>query len=62
MRHGNWNTKFFRQTILYRRRRNKIVRIKDEVGEWVEGDTRVRDEIYKFYIGLFKRQEEVQGR
>lgn len=46
---GDRNTKFFHATTLQRRDRNRILRIKDDQGSWVEG----REEIFNAVMGHF---------
>ncbi|CAN6559258.1 unnamed protein product [Malus baccata var. baccata] len=42
LRDGDANTKFFHHSTLHRRRRNTIVKLKDEDGSWVERPDQVR--------------------
>ncbi|XP_070673151.1 uncharacterized protein [Malus domestica] len=42
LREGDANTKFFHNSTLHRRRRNQLIKIKDENGNWVEHPCRVR--------------------
>lgn len=60
-KNGDRNTKLFHHTTISRRRRNKIVCIKNGEGEWIEGGKKVRNKIYIFYRDLFKSQKVVQG-
>lgn len=51
--YGDKNWKFFHQTTLSRRRRNKIL-IKGSDGQWIEGENDIMKELHGFYADLFK--------
>lgn len=53
LRDGDANTKFFHQSTLQRRRRNKVLKIKDEEGHWVENPCRVRQLVDDHFIQIF---------
>lgn len=54
LQEGDANTKVFHQSTLQRRRRNKVIKIKDEQGQWLESPQRVAKAIdtlcQTFYI------------
>lgn len=51
---GDRNTKFFHATTIQRRGRNRIQRIKDGRGEWVEGKNNTFKAILDHYEGVYK--------
>ncbi|XVE72718.1 hypothetical protein DITRI_Ditri11bG0061600 [Diplodiscus trichospermus] len=51
---GNRNTKFFHQTTIQRRQRNKILRIKADDREFIDSEEHIMNEFVKFYEELFK--------
>ncbi|KAM1989819.1 hypothetical protein ACFX15_031136 [Malus domestica] len=53
LRDGDANTKFFHNSTLQRRRRNQIIKIKDELGNWVEQPGRVRKLVEDHFIHTF---------
>lgn len=50
---GDRNSKFFHQSTLDRRRRNKILKIRDEGGQWIEEESGIISEIHTFFSTLF---------
>lgn len=56
--YGDKNSKFFHQTTLSRRRRNKILRIKGSDRQWIEGDNDIMRELHGFYDDLSKDEPE----
>ena len=50
---GDRNTKFFHTSTIIRRRFNKILRLKNSVGEWLENSDIIRDHIQSAFIDLF---------
>lgn len=48
---GDRNTKFFHDTTLQRRERNRIQRIKDDQGSWIEG----KEEVFKVVLEHFQK-------
>ena len=56
---GDRKTKFFHAACSKRKRRNRIGRLQDGVGGWVEGEVEKRDFITNFFLQLF--QSNVQG-
>lgn len=61
LEHGYKNTKYFHQTTLARRRRNKILQIRAADEAWVEEEKAVTNEMFAYYNKLFKTEREVQG-
>lgn len=54
LREGDANTKFFHQSTLQRCRRNKVLKIMDGDGTWVENPNLVRKLVDDHFINLFK--------
>ncbi|CAL2225696.1 unnamed protein product [Prunus armeniaca] len=52
---GDRNTKFFHLTTVVRRRRNKIERLKDSNGDWVEDDEGIKRLVVEYFQGLFNQ-------
>lgn len=50
---GDWNTKFFHLSTIIRKRRNRICKLKDEIGNWCEDDHQLREMIVLFYKELY---------
>ncbi|OMO53103.1 Endonuclease/exonuclease/phosphatase [Corchorus capsularis] len=50
---GDQNTVFFHQTTIQRRQRNKILRIKDNSGEWLEDEASIVNHFSQYYRDLF---------
>lgn len=50
---GDVNTNFFHQSTLQRRMRNKVLKIKDKNGEWIECPMRVKETIDKHFVHFF---------
>jgi hypothetical protein len=46
---GDRNTKFFHASTIQRRDRNKLSRIKDDNGQWVEGQTQITHAVLDHY-------------
>ncbi|CAN6583316.1 unnamed protein product [Malus baccata var. baccata] len=57
LREGDLNTKFFHQSTLQRRRRNMILKLKADDGQWVEHPRRVRQMVEDHFQNLFKSEE-----
>ncbi|KAM1532558.1 hypothetical protein ACFX10_006565 [Malus domestica] len=53
LRDGDANTRFFHHSTLQRRRRNQIIKIKDELGNWVEQPCRVRKLVDDHFMQTF---------
>ncbi|CAN1798549.1 Transposon TX1 uncharacterized 149 kDa protein [Linum perenne] len=58
-RFGDRNTRFFHLSTIQRRGRNKIVRLKDEDGSWIEEPRDIRNHVTSFFHNLFKAPKEV---
>ena len=54
LRDRDANTKFFHQSTLQRRRRNKILKLKDEQGRWVEQPNWICELVVNHFAKLFK--------
>jgi ribonuclease HI len=50
---GDRNTKYFHTSTIIRRRFNKILRLKNSVGDWLENSDVIRDHIQSGFIDLF---------
>ncbi|KAM1621462.1 hypothetical protein ACFXTN_018310 [Malus domestica] len=53
LKEGDANTKFFHQSTLQRRRRNKVVSLKDNNGNWVKNPGQVRRMFDDYFTELF---------
>ncbi|XP_050121457.1 uncharacterized protein LOC126599164 [Malus sylvestris] len=53
LREGDANTKFFHQSTLHRRRRNKVVSLKNSNGNWIENPNHVRCLFDEYFMELF---------
>jgi len=49
---GDWNIAFYHTSTLIRRRRNRILCMKDRVGNWLNGDWEIANFIREGFIGL----------
>ncbi|XP_021823802.1 uncharacterized protein LOC110765062 [Prunus avium] len=58
LQEGDRNTKFFHLTTLIRRRRNKIERLKDDNGEWIEGAGGLKKLAVSYFVGLFTQDQQ----
>lgn len=56
LREGDLNTRFFHQSTIQRRRRNMILKLKAEDGQWVEHPSRVRQMVEDHFQNLFKSE------
>ncbi|KAF7812457.1 reverse transcriptase [Senna tora] len=52
---GDKNSKFFHALVVQRRQRNKVVKVKDENGRWVEKEEDIGGCFARFFADLFKR-------
>ncbi|CAN0920359.1 hypothetical protein LINGRAHAP2_LOCUS32003 [Linum grandiflorum] len=50
---GDRKTAFFHASIIYRRQRNKITRLKDEHGTWISSDAQLNDMAKSYFMNLF---------
>lgn len=53
LNYGDKNSKFFHASTVQRRDRNKLVRIKDKNGEWLEGQEAVSEGIRNFVADIY---------
>ncbi|XP_068339108.1 uncharacterized protein [Pyrus communis] len=53
LREGDANTKFFHSSTLQRRRRNKVVKLRNEDGSWVDRPSQVRQLVENHFISVF---------
>lgn len=51
---GDANTKFFHQSTLQRRRRNKVVTLMNSIGEWIDNPCQFRKLVDEYFMELFK--------
>ena len=51
---GDRNTAFYHTSALVRKRRNRILCLKDRVGNWLSGDKKIVEYIRKGFMELFK--------
>ncbi|CAN6700215.1 unnamed protein product [Malus baccata var. baccata] len=56
LKEGDANTKFFHQTTLQRRRRNKVLKIRNSTGDWVENPTQVRRLVDEHFLNSFRSE------
>ncbi|CAN1785963.1 LINE-1 retrotransposable element ORF2 protein, partial [Linum perenne] len=49
LKEGDKNTKFFHASTIQRRQRNKILRLKNGDGEWIEGEEDITNHVRGFY-------------
>ncbi|CAL8990846.1 unnamed protein product, partial [Prunus brigantina] len=61
LQEGDRNTKFFHLTTIIRRRRNKIERLKDENGVWVEESEAIKSVAVKYFSDLFNSKQCLQS-
>lgn len=50
---GDKNTRFYHLKVLNRRRRNKIIMLRNDEGEWIEDESKLREMVNSFYKNLF---------
>jgi len=53
---GDFNTKYFHNTIRARRRRAKFYKIKDKQGQWVEGNHNISEAAIEYFNHMFTGQ------
>ncbi|KAF7828452.1 reverse transcriptase [Senna tora] len=53
LRHGDQNTRYFHAITVQRRNRNRIVRMKDTDGNWVEEENQIRVCLDRYFTDLF---------
>ncbi|KAF7844993.1 ribonuclease H [Senna tora] len=61
IREGDRNTKYYHTKAIARRRRNKILMLKDENDEWTEDLMEIKNIITTFYKALFRKEEETNN-
>ncbi|CAL1384036.1 unnamed protein product [Linum trigynum] len=54
---GEQNTSFFHQQATRRRRRNKILTLRNENGEWIDNQESLRNMVLQFYTYLYTQEE-----
>lgn len=54
---GERNTRFFHLSTLVRRRRNRITRLMDDHGQWIEDDYTLRAMVRSFYLRLYTSEQ-----
>lgn len=54
---GDRNSSFFHASTIQRRERNRIVRIKNSVGDWVEGHEGVMGEIQRYFSEVYRADD-----
>jgi hypothetical protein len=59
LREGDKNTEFFHRKATWRRKKNKIAKLKRDDGSWAESVEEIHVEINNFFQGLYKRDEDV---
>ncbi|OMO52011.1 reverse transcriptase [Corchorus capsularis] len=58
---GDKNTQFFHQSTLQRRQYNKILRIKDDNGDWIDKEEVILEKFCSHYEGLFTSEYQGMG-
>ena len=51
---GDKNTKYFHQSTMQRRRRNKVLSLKGDDGIWVDEERRIMENFQSFFEKLFE--------
>ncbi|XP_015959674.1 uncharacterized protein LOC107483570 [Arachis duranensis] len=54
---GDKNTAFFHATTIQRRLRNRIEKLKDETGQWIQGETNIMRLVERHFTKLFTSEE-----
>ena len=54
LREGDANTKFFHMTTLQRHKRNKVLKIKNVSGDWVDNPNQVRRLVDEHFMNTFR--------
>ncbi|CAL5418630.1 unnamed protein product [Camellia sinensis] len=55
--YGDKNTTFFHATVIQRRQRNQMVKLKTEFGEWCDMDEAINNQLFSYFQKLFKALE-----
>ncbi|XP_061368719.1 uncharacterized protein LOC133311659 [Gastrolobium bilobum] len=56
IRDGDRNTRFYHTSTLIRRKRNKVLKLQDEAGHWINGEEELIALARNFFINLFKEE------
>ena len=59
---GDKNTKFYHSKTIKRRRRNKILMLRDFGGRWMENDKEIENTMLHFYKSLFMEESQNKNR
>lgn len=59
LREGDKNTEFFHRQATWRRKKNKIEKLKRVDGSWAESTKEIHKEINSFFKDLYKKEEDV---
>ncbi|GAU35182.1 hypothetical protein TSUD_319920 [Trifolium subterraneum] len=57
---GDRNTKYYHSKTIVRRRRNKIISLRNEEGEWVDEQDSLRNMVRTFYTNLYKEDQPIR--
>ncbi|KAH7853442.1 hypothetical protein Vadar_002449 [Vaccinium darrowii] len=52
--YGDKNTSFFHATVIQRRQRNQLSKIKDSEGNWISEENEINEHLYDYFSSLFK--------
>ncbi|KAH7856701.1 hypothetical protein Vadar_004459 [Vaccinium darrowii] len=52
--YGDRNTSLFHATVIQRRQRNQLSKIKDSDGSWISKENEINDHLYDYFSSLFK--------
>jgi hypothetical protein len=50
---GDWNTKYYYSKTIIRRRKNKILTLRDDAGNWIDEPENLKSLVRQFYVDLF---------
>ncbi|PNX89210.1 hypothetical protein L195_g045327, partial [Trifolium pratense] len=57
---GDRNTRYYHSKTIVRRRKNKIISLRNDDGEWVDEQERLRNMVRLFYIKLYKEDQPIR--
>ncbi|WJX23885.1 hypothetical protein P8452_13067 [Trifolium repens] len=57
---GDRNTKYYHSKTIIRRRRNKIITLRNENGVWIDDPDNLKNMVRNFYINLFQEDEPIR--
>ncbi|GAU43787.1 hypothetical protein TSUD_378120 [Trifolium subterraneum] len=57
---GDRNTKYYHSKTIIRRRRNKIITLRNEDGVWIDDPDNLKNMVRNFYINLFQEEEPIR--